>query len=110
VRASATTAHAATPCVRVRRPFGVVRRCARLPRPRAACPPHAAAVAPPCARRSAVEVDGGHFREVHAGWQAVVNDGTVRGVLHDDAWDTFKREAGSTELKRRLIDEAIRDR
>ena len=25
---------------------------------------------------SAVEVDGGHFREVHAGWGAVVNDGT----------------------------------
>lgn len=59
---------------------------------------------------NAVEVDGALFREVHSGWGAVVNDGTVRAVLHDDAWDIFKKKAGSTKLKKRLIEESIRDR
>ena len=29
---------------------------------------------------NAVEVDGNFFREAHVGWQAVVNDGTVRAL------------------------------
>jgi hypothetical protein len=76
------------------------------------------------AQQNCVIIDGAEFREYHAGWQAVALHGQEHGVLHSDAWKTFK-EAGrrvskaenggdgngwSGQLKRKLLKEALRDR
>ena len=71
-----------------------------------------------CAQ-NAVTIDGGEFRCLHAGWQAVAVHGHEHGVLHADAWKIFqdsgKRASNATsgwsgQLKRRLLAEALRDR
>ena len=69
--------------------------------------------------QNAVLVDGAEFREVHAGWQAVVVHGMINGCLHADAWPAFKAVGKSSsatgdgisgQLKSRIVSEAIRDR
>jgi hypothetical protein len=76
-----------------------------------------------CAQ-NAVVIDGGEFRDLHSGWNAVAMHGQEHGLLHADAWPTFKdagrvatAEAGgakangwSGQLKRRILKEALRDR
>ena len=80
--------------------------------------------------QNAVIIDGAEFRTCHAGFQSVATHGHEHGLLHADAWKTFKdagrrasRVGGSGEtaeahgcngwsgtLKRRLLKEALRDR
>ena len=57
--------------------------------------------------RNAVEVDGTNFRDEHAGWQEVTQHGHRHGLLHEDAWQIFKKIGVSTNLKKRVIKEAI---
>ena len=40
--------------------------------------------------QNAVMIDGGEFRLHHAGFQAVTLHGQEHGLLHADAWPTFK--------------------
>ena len=67
---------------------------------------------------NAVLIDGAEFREVHAGWQAVAEHGQQQRLLHADAWTLFRNvgtDGGggsgiSSRLKKRLLNEALRDR
>jgi hypothetical protein len=56
---------------------------------------------------NAVEVDGAHFRAEHGGWQAVTQQGSSSGVLHQDAWEIFKKLGYSSRLKAKVIEDAI---
>ena len=56
---------------------------------------------------NAVEIDGAHFRDEHAGWLAVTQHGYAGGILHEDAWSLFKKHSKSTQLKARILKEAI---
>jgi hypothetical protein len=65
--------------------------------------------------QNAVVVDGTELREAHMGFQAVAVHGQEHGVLHADAWPSFKKyldEAASNKvtLKRRLMHEALKAR
>ena len=65
--------------------------------------------------QNAVIIDGTEFREVHAGFQAVRKHGQENGVLHSDAWTTFRKTClvakdGKVTLKRRILMEAIEGR